>query len=137
MPWGEALLEAREKHLAVIWTIGNLTLEASPTAVIGQPGATKNAESGVASRVLRSSQLREAPAEFSKPCPRFKDGRGCTQKQRDCPEKQLHTCSMWLGSGMRGAFNHGRVDCPDNPQRRKKRGSLKRSMGSDPGDRRI
>jgi len=120
-PWTEALQESREKHLAVAWTIGESravmpdyesqiekpSSSAAAAAAAVHPttalGATPKSTAKAASGENPNKKPRLDTANF---CRNFNDHRGCTRKQRQCPNRMEHKCSKC------GAWQHGAVACP-------------------------
>ena len=115
-PWGEALRVARETHLAVLWTCGNVGVssqEPQSSAVISsdianQPPA-KNASSG--SNTFKPPQ--QPPFRFDQLCKDF-NTHGCSNKQRDCPHKKKHACSQYVGKELCLAWQHGHSDSSEH-----------------------
>ena len=112
-PFGEALRVARETHLAVLWTCGNVGVsnqEPQSSAVISsdipnQP-PSRNASSGP--NTFKPPQ--QTPFRFDQLCKEFNSPAGCSVKQRDCPNKKKHACSQYVGKELCLAWQHGRSE---------------------------
>jgi hypothetical protein len=128
--FAEALKQARQHECGVLWQIDRVRN--------GGPGLIPDTAQAVAALTNFGQEQPPAPAtptrlqrgedrgspHSPKPvlnatlmkanlCDAFNDHRGCSQKQRDCPESKLHRCNMDLGSGaVCGAWQHNRLVCP-------------------------
>jgi hypothetical protein len=91
-PLAEALREAREKSLAVIWTIQSTP---ATTAAASTPAAS-----------APHSASANSSAQPVTLCPMFNTDAGCTLRQKHCPHKGLHRCANC------SSWQHAARDCP-------------------------
>ena len=113
-PFGEALREVREKHLAVLWTVG-------PSQDRPQPQIAGKAD-GMAEHPpgKRSKTTAIDPGTITRAqcCETWNSQRGCERKQRDCPFHKLHRCSApTQGGGVCGAWNHNKTTHSESGKR--------------------
>ena len=105
-PWGEALRESRERHLAVLWTCGHSSLRAEPIPVLQQHAPV------LLSPAKTAQSAAPPPTAASECCPKFNSAAGCTSRQKFCPLKLVHKCSAMLPGGrLCGAWQHGKHRC--------------------------
>ena len=112
-PWGEALRESRERHLAVLWTCGSAGMRAEQIPVAAGPRMAADPITPV--RQPRAQALAASPPQSptaAQCCRAFNSAAGCARRQRECPEGKLHRCSTAVGNGICGAWQHGRTACP-------------------------
>jgi hypothetical protein len=113
-PWGEALRESRERHLAVLWTCGNASLKAEPVPVLDTAMAPPPAAQP--QQPSRSATGSGGATSAAQCCPRFNSAAGCTARQKFCPLKLQHRCSAMLPGGkLCNAWQHGQHRCSGQP----------------------
>ena len=119
-PFGEALREAREKHVAVVWTV---TTGHMGNAVPVLPGGSqkKTGQDKPSRTSWQPDNHKSGSTPSTDLCPDFNSNKGCERKQRECPHHQQHKRSYWIkGQGICGAWNHSKIHCPNNPDRKRK-----------------
>ena len=114
-PWGEALREAREKHVAVLWTVGSISAGSRPETVL--PLAVAPGEQDQRSARDRTPRRTKKDRPDPKFCQDFNSQKGCSRRQQDCPKGLTHKCNFATPSGECGAWQHGRQNCPHNQDR--------------------
>ena len=139
-PWGEALREAREKHLAVAWTNANTGI--SQGVPISLP-AVDDVDDVWPLESHQPLAITNGPSTWGGQgaltvqdcCPAFNSQSGCG-RQQDCPHNKRHVCSWRKEDGtICGRWQHGRHICnlnPDRPLGRRFRASPK-SKGANKG----
>jgi hypothetical protein len=106
-PFGEALREAREKHLAVLWTVGP-SQDRPPLQIAAQAEGMTEHPPGKRSRppVFDPGSLTRAQC-----CDQWNSSNRCECKQKDCPYQKLHRCTMPTpGGGICGVWNHSKTN---------------------------
>lgn len=85
-PWGEALRQAREVHMAVLWTVS-----CSNEAVLPEPSPAKKPRQDKPIEV--SPRRVQTSITLQEICSDWNSTKGCTNKQKDCPHGKKHVCS--------------------------------------------
>ncbi len=103
MPFGEALLVAREQKVAILWTCGQVSVAAPATPVERK----RFTEPGSAAKAVQPTDNRaklQKPAPKGDPnlrlaacCAKFNAG-SCARRQKMCPIRKKHACSNKLAS---------------------------------------
>ena len=119
-PFGEALREAREKHVAVLWTVTTGHM-GNPVPVLTSNSQKKPGQDKASKTSWQSDGHKSGSSSSTDFCPDFNSNKGCERKQRECPHHKMHKCSYWTkGQGVCGAWNHSKLHCPNNPDRKRK-----------------
>ena len=108
LPWGMALRAARESHCLVLWNVG---LPGIPQRQLDSSSHLRD-RSPVSRSPHRQRDRRDKgkgkgkDQKKDKFCVRFNGKRGCTKKEKDCPDHGKHACSRC------GDWRHGAAHCP-------------------------
>ena len=108
LPWGVALRAARESHCLVLWNVG---LPGIPQRQLDSSNHLRD-RSPVSRSPRRQRDRRDNGKSKGKDqkkdkfCVRFNGKRGCTKKEKDCPDHGKHVCSRC------GDWRHGAAHCP-------------------------
>ena len=115
-PWGEALVQAKDVHCGVLWTVaGTGVSQARPQPVLPSMDATTDGQR-VQSRRRQGERQQSGPQQGRRQqgekkvklqtfCQAFNSASGCTKKGKKCPHGKLHRCSKCKG------FTHGASTC--------------------------
>ena len=107
VPQGEALTKAMHE-CEVLWTVQQSVLlevdKPSPTASAPSEPGQKRSRKDRTVTVLQGGQAI---------CKRHNDQRGCTAKEKDCPDRKRHACDAKKPDGTAcGSTTHNRSTCP-------------------------
>ena len=110
-PWGVALRIAKDTHCLVLWNVGIPGIPQRQLASGPERARSMSLPRKSGPKKPTKSGGKEGKATAGKDwrqqrkCPRFNGRKGCTARERDCPEKALHVCYKC------GDWRHGAADC--------------------------